>query len=382
LEEALDQAWLPNLPDVARQPSGVWPAQALERGIESGVIAAAAGVAPEQVQPASLDLRLDDHLFAVSASFLPGPRRTVAARLADLGAERIDIAEGAVLRRDRVYLAPLQESLSLRRRVSALANPKSSIGRLDVFCRVITDYGTTFDRVPERYQGPLWLEIAPRSFHVRVQKGSRLVQLRLKTGSPPGGEKFHRELSETVRLPRYPDEIEVVRDGGINLSVDLLGHDESPVVGYRARRVDAVIDIERIGAYPVADFWEPIPKPATGTLVLSQDEFHILATSEKVSVPPHLAADMVAYDTVVGEFRAHYAGFFDPGFGYGAQGSPGAPIVLEMRSHEVPFMLEHGQIVGRMLVERLTEPTERPYGAGIGSNYAGQRLTLAKQFVR
>lgn len=380
IDEAAQQPLLPSL-DIPRETrSGVWPAQRLKAAIELKEITALEPIAPEQVQPASIDLRLGTHAYQVGASFLPGRHMTVEEKLAMLTVERVDLQNGGVLRRGRVYLVPLMESLSLKKRVSGVANPKSSTGRLDVFCRVITDYGTEFDQVRERYVGPLWLEVAPRSFDVQVRQGTRLAQLRLKTGTPPSGDSFVKKMDDEVRIVRDEDGPANVKDGAIALSVDVQGDPATGLIGYRARKVADSIDMDKIGYYDVDRFWERIYRPDRGGAILETNEFYILATKETVAVPDHLAADMIAYDTLVGEFRVHYAGFFDPGFGYSSHGPEGAKIVLEVRAHEVPFMVEHGQIVGRVMVERLTEATSKPYGRDIGSSYQRQGLTLGKQF--
>lgn len=362
-------------------PSGIWPAQRLEQAIARGEIRIAGRPDEDQVQPASLDLRLGEEGWRIPASFLPGRGATVADRLARLGAERLDLGRDTVLRRGEVYLVRLLESLDLGRRIAGLANPKSSTGRLDVFCRVITDFGTEFDAIPAGYRGPLWLEIAPRSFHILVRRGSRLAQIRIRQGSPRGSHALIDRLNREIGLIRGAEGPADVKQGAIALSVDLAGRDSDGLVGYRAKATPTPVDIDRRDYYEIAEFWQEVARPADG-LVLEPDTFHILSTAETVAVPDSMAADMIAYDTLVGEFRVHYAGFFDPGFGYSGGHAEGTRIVLEMRSHEVPFILEHGQIVGRVLVERLTEPTDRPYGSRIGSNYVGQGLTLGKQFRR
>ncbi|MCG8543063.1 MAG: 2'-deoxycytidine 5'-triphosphate deaminase [Alphaproteobacteria bacterium] len=370
-----------NLPFFEEARTGILPAQSLRAAAAQGVIQSENDVLPEQIQPASIDLRLGGTAFRVPASFLPGPEMTVRDKLRILSEETIDIEDGAILHTDHVYIVPLQEHLRLRRRMSGVANPKSSTGRLDVFARVITDFGTEFDTVPDKYVGPLWLEIAPRSFNVMVRRGSRLAQLRLRAGSPRSSDTQVRELNEEARIVRY-EGTPNIKHSGLALSVDVLGEPISTVVGYRARKTDAPIDIDKVNFYEPDDFWERIVRPEQGGLVLQRDQFYILATKETVAVPHDVAADMVAYDTLVGEFRVHYAGFFDPGFGYSAADAPGAKIVLEVRSHEVPFMIEHGQIVGRVMLEQLTEKTDTPYGLGIGSSYHAQALTLGKQFKR
>ncbi len=379
------QDWLPHIEEPARR-SGIYPAQWYQGAIGRGEIVARREILPEQIQPASIDLRLGERAYRVAASFLPGPNARVADKLGPLTLEEIDLTEGAVLRRDSVYLVPLLESLDLKKRMSALANPKSSTGRLDVFARVITDQGSEFDTVAEQYEGPLWVEIAPRSFHIKVRTGSRLVQLRIKRGAPKPSARELRALMEEVGVVRGDGQegetIPDIRRSGISVSIDLRGDPRSGLIGYRARKTDAVIDLDKVDHYPVEDFWEPLMQPESGGLVLRPDDFHILVSKEALSVPADYAADMIAYDTFVGEFRVHYAGFFDPGFGYGEDGPRGARAVLEVRCHDVPFLVEDGQIMCRLLFERLTEPSERPYGSGIGSNYQYQGLALAKHFKR
>ncbi len=381
-EAARQQALpLPGAPAETRS-SGILPAQWIKGAIERRYIQALEEIDDGQIQPASLDLRLGPVAYRVSASFLPGPRSTVEDKLALLQTEKVDLTGGAVLRRGSVYIVRLMESLFLRKRISAFANPKSSTGRLDVFARLITDYGTEFDRIREQYKGPLWLEVSPRSFDVKVRQGSRLAQVRLRQGTPPSTDAFVRRLHEQVELARSDDGAAEVWQRGLVIRVDVTGEDGSGLVGYRARKADAYIDIDRTNYYDPEVFWDPVYRSERGGIVLKPDEFHILASKERIRLPLDCAADMVAYDTLVGEFRVHYAGFFDPGFGYGRSGGDGTRAVLEVRSHEVPFMIEDGQIVGRLLVERLTEETDRPYGGGIGSSYQHQGLTLAKQFRR
>ncbi|MCH8862862.1 MAG: 2'-deoxycytidine 5'-triphosphate deaminase [Proteobacteria bacterium] len=363
----------------ARQ-TGVWPAQQIRDACETGIIRARNPLDPAQIQPASLDLRLGETAYRVPASFLPGPAATVADKLEAFGAEAFSLEQGAVLCTGNVYIIPLQESLELRKRMSGLANPKSSTGRLDVFARVITDFGTEFDTIREGYRGPLWLEVAPRSFDVKLRTGSQLAQLRLKTGSPPSTSASVKRLDERAPIIAAEPGQADIKDGAIALSVDVVGDPDSGLVGYKARKASEYVDVDRVNYYDREVFWRPVYRPDAGGVVLKIDDFHILATKERIAVPSDHAADMVAYDTLVGEFRAHYAGFFDPGFGYVNEKRVGTPIVLEVRSHEVPFMVEDGQIVGRMEMERLCEPTDSPYGSGIGSSYQGQGLTLSKQF--
>lgn len=359
--------------------TGILPAHHLSAQLGEQILVSEA-VAPDQVQPSSIDLRLGAQAFRVPASFLPGRFNTVADRLEGLSEEVINLRGGAHLRRGEIYIVPLQESLALRRDFSGIANPKSSTGRLDIFTRLITDYGTEFDRVVESYRGPLYAEISPRSFDVIVGEGSRLLQLRLQCGYQAPSDANVRDLHERHAL--IPEETELdIKNAGIAIRVDVQGADSRGVVGFRAKKtVPEPIDLARIKGYDAADFWEPMFCGRYGGIVLEPDAFYILASKQSVCVPPDVAGEMVAYDTLVGEFRVHYAGFFDPGFGIHEDGRRGTRAVLEVRSHEVPFLIEDGQVMGRIVFHDLVEPPKVLYGGGIGSNYANQGLTLAKQF--
>lgn len=360
----------------AGRGSGILPSQAIRALIEAGEIASDDPALPEQVQPASLDLQLGSVAYRVRASFLPGRGRSVRQRIDELAMHEIDLTRGAVLETGCVYIVPLQERLALGARVSGLANPKSSTGRLNVFTRLIADGATEFDAVPAGYRGPLYAEIAPNAFSILVRPGVRLNQLRLRRGSPNLGDKALEKLHEEVGL--LGDEAAAEIRKGLVFTVDLAAEGGRPV-GYRARRHTGVIDLQRIGHYDPRDFWEPLPASPRRDLILDPNEFYILASRESVRIPPSYAAEMIPYDTQIGEFRVHYAGFFDPGFGWKAGGA-GTRAVLEVRSHEVPFVLEHGQAVGRLVYERLAAEPDQLYGAGIGSSYHSQALTLSKHF--
>jgi dCTP deaminase len=365
--------------DGASHTTGILPSQDIEYLIRaSREIVALEPIQPGQIQPASLDLRLGSVAWRVRASFLPGKNARVEDRLAELTMHKMDISEGAVLERGCVYIIPLLEGLALKRRTSAMGNPKSSTGRLDVFTRLITDYGTEFDRVREGYNGPLYAEVSPRTFSVLVRKGSHLSQIRIRRGSPPTGDETLRRLHEEHQLV---DSItaEEIRDG-VPVSVDLTGDRSGGVIGYKARNHAGLIDVDRVRHYEILDYWEPVHAPSRGGLVLDPSDFYILASRESVKVPPMLAAEMVAYDTLVGEFRVHYAGFFDPGFGDPQAGGQGSRAVLEVRSFEMPFVIEHGQVVGRLVYERLTAQPSKLYGAGLKSSYQRQGIALSKHF--
>ena len=356
------------------QKPGVLPAQSLKVLIASGAIAATLPVSPDQVQPASLDLRLGAVAYRVRASFLTGAGRTVAERLAEFTMHKVDLAGGAVLEKGCVYVVPLMERLALPQGLTAVANAKSSTGRLDLLTRTITDGGTEFDRIPEGYVGPLYAEVCPRSFSVLVRAGQKLNQIRFRSG--------HAVLSDAELVALNDEEPlvsgQAVISEGLGFSVDLKPA-TGDLLGYRAKPHTGVVDLDRIGHYPARDFWEEV-RASDGRIILDPGAFYILVSREAVTIPPDYAAEMAPYLAMVGEFRVHYAGFFDPGFGYAAAGGAGSRGVLEVRCHEAPFVLEHGQVVGRLVYERMAERPETLYGVGLASNYQGQGLKLAKQF--
>jgi dCTP deaminase len=330
-------------------------------------------LADDQVQPASLDLRLGGHAWRIRASFLPGAA-AVADRLPDFEMHRIELGQGAVLEKGCVYLVPLMERLDLPPEVSAVANAKSSTGRLDLFTRLIADRSAEFDRIEPGYSGPLYAEVSPRSFSVLVRPGMRLNQIRFRSGPPAIlSDAALRALDAEMRLVDGTAHI----DGGLGFSVDLARDGEQ--VGYRAKPHTGLIDLDRIGYYDPADYWEPV-RAEKGRIILDPGAFYILVSREAVHVPPGFAAEMAPYLAMVGEFRVHYAGFFDPGFGHAAAGGSGARGVLEVRCHEAPFALDHGQIVGRLVYERMQAEPDILYGRDVGSNYQGQGLKLSKHF--
>jgi dCTP deaminase len=356
---------------------GILPDRMIAGLAQAGAIVTARPFQPDQIQPASLDLRLGNVAYRVRASFLPGPHGSVGRRIADLKLHEIVLSDGAVLETGCVYIVPLQESLALPPDISASANPKSSTGRLDLFTRVIADSMRGFDRVEAGYRGPLYAEISPRTFPVLVREGSRLSQIRFRRGNAVLDADALQRLHDAERLVDNSDAD--MRDG-VAVGVDLAGLGPGKPVGYRAKRHTGLIDVERRNGYAVEEFWEPIAARADKTLILDPDEFYILASKEAVQVPPDFAAEMVPFDPLVGEFRVHYAGFFDPGFGYAGAGGTGSRAVLEVRSREVPFILEHGQIVGRLIYEKMLARPQTLYGQGIGSNYQAQGLKLSKHF--
>lgn len=358
--------------------AGILSDRAIRALFDGGKLAAGRPLDADQIQPASLDLRLGAKAYRVRASFLPGPNSAVEDKLARLSMHEIDLSDGAVLETGCVYIVPLLESLALPGEISASANPKSSTGRLDIFTRVMTDFGQEFDKIAAGYRGPLWLEVSPRTFPIVVRTGSRLSQIRFRQGQALLDETEVLDLhkAETLVASDTPN----VSGGGIALSIDLAGQGPDSLVGYRGKHHTAVIDVDKRAAQDVFDFWEPIHNRGSADLILDPDEFYILVSRESVHVPPLYAAEMTPFDPLVGEFRVHYAGFFDPGFGHSEAGGAGSRAVLEVRSHEVPFILEHGQIVGRLVYERMLERPAALYGSGLGSNYQAQGLKLSKHF--
>ena len=354
--------------------TGVLPDHAIRRLIDDAAITATPAILPEQVQPASLDLRLGDVAYRVRASFLAGSGQTVRDRLREFEMHRVDLSNGAVLEKGCVYVVPLMEGLALPEGVQAVANAKSSTGRLDLLTRMITDGGVEFDRVAPGYAGPLYAEICPRSFSVLVRPGMRLNQIRFREGQAVLSDDELRARHARVALVSG----DAVISDGLGFSVDLKPG-EGDLVGYRAKPHSGVIDLDRIGAYDPAEFWEEI-RTRQGRIILDPGAFYILVSREAVHIPPDCAAEMAPYLAMVGEFRVHYAGFFDPGFGHDAAGGAGSRGVLEVRCHEAPFVLEHAQVVGRLVYERMAAVPETLYGAGIKSNYQGQGLKLSKHF--
>ncbi|MBO6717672.1 MAG: 2'-deoxycytidine 5'-triphosphate deaminase [Rhizobiaceae bacterium] len=357
--------------------TGILPDRDIAALFETGALVSERRPDGDQIQPASLDLRLGSTAYRVRASFLPGERHKVADKLTALKLHEIDLSGGAVLETGCVYIVPLMESLALPHDVAASANPKSSTGRLDIFTRVMTDNGREFDKIPAGYHGPLYMEVSPRTFPIVVRAGSRLAQIRFRRGAPllSEGDLAALHRSETLVASDEPN----ISGSGIALSIDLRG-DDSGLVGYRAKHHTGLIDVDLKAAHDILDFWDPLYARGPGELVLDPDEFYILASREAVHVPPDYAAEMTPFDPLVGEFRVHYAGFFDPGFGHSEAGGTGSRAVLEVRSHEVPFILEHGQTVGRLVYEHMLSRPEKLYGTALSSNYQAQGLKLSKHF--
>jgi dCTP deaminase len=366
--------------------AGVLPAQRLREAVaQEWIVAGAWRILKESIQPASIDLRLGERAWALRCSFLPDSDSTVEQKIEDLAFEQIDLRDGATLERDRPYLVPLIEELRLPGHVRAKANPKSSTGRLDVFTRVLTDRNHRFDEIAAGYRGKLYLEVVPRTFAIRVQTGLALNQVRLAEGDGRLGDSELLALHEQLPL-LYRDEEPLAQSSlslgdGLFLSLDASGGSDS-TVGYRAKKNSLPIDLTRIGALRWQDYWEPVHPEAKQRIVLEPEVFYLLLSAEGVRIPPSYAAEMLAYDPTAGELRTHYAGFFDPGFGYARSGEPGGSrAALEVRARDVSFMVEHGQPVCKLAFERMVEEPDVLYGSDVGSNYQGQQTMLSKHFL-
>jgi dCTP deaminase len=376
-------------PDMVASPlidartTGILPSQWLESLAANGCVRAATPISANQIQASSIDLRLGSVAYEVNASFLPGNNATVERKLQDLRLRTIDLSSSALLEKGKVYIVPLQEELFLPEGYSGKANPKSSVGRLGVFTRLITDYGSAFEEIRTAYKGKLYAEIVPLTFSVYVREGTRVNHLRLRRGKPQQFDKTLEDLHEEQPLVYSQDEspLDPVIRRGLNLTVDLQGIDGSDVVGYRAKQGAPPIDIDRVNYYAPEDYWDIIRRSERRSIVLTPGEFYILTSKQKVTVPPHMAAEMVPFDTSVGEFRMHYAGFFDPGFGWSPEKTTGNHAVMEVRSHEIKSLLEDGQEVIRLTYEPLLEQPAKLYGTSeTGSSYRAQKLTLSKHF--
>jgi dCTP deaminase len=385
--------------------TGILPSQEIRELIRNGKIRCpeSAPIGDGQIQPASMDLRLGNVAYRIQASFLPGRSSTIERKIKDLCLAEIDLSKPALLERDAVFIVPLVESLALPSDIGGKANPKSTTGRLDIFTRLITDGGLEFERVPTGYRGGLYVEIVSRTFPIVVGAGTKLNQLRFVRGNPPSGDGVLEQLAERERLVYYdngdaPAEAVVERgldklppegdsaarayiDRGLRTTIDLEGVRGSSIVAYKARRNCPPVDLSKVGAHEAAEFWEPIASPGPKGLVLDPGDFYLLSSKERFCVPAGWAAEMEPFDQSSGDFSVHYAGFFDPGFGYGTGGEiKGTRGVLEVRAHEVPILLEDRQIVGRLVYHRMADIPDKLYGQQIGSSYQQQGLALSKQF--
>lgn len=379
-------------PDAAREPrkTGILPSQEIRELIQNRKILSLAPIDDAQIQPASIDLRLGNVAYRVQASFLPSRASTIKTKINDLKLAEIDLTKPTLLERGAVFVIPVIETLALPFDVSGAANPKSTTGRLDIFTRLVTEGGMDFEehelqfeQVPKGYKGELYVEIVSRTFPIILQAGAKLTQLRFVRGKPPAAtdnalERFEEGL---VYYENGDAPAKAVLDAGLLMSIDLTGAGGSSVVAYKAKRNCPPVDLSKAGAHETAQFWDAITAPARRRLVLDPGDFYILASRERISVPANWAAEMTQFDPSIGEFSVHYAGFFDPGFGYGTNGEiKGTKAVLEVRAHEVPILLEDSQVVGRLMYHKMASIPDKLYGQAIGSSYQQQGLALSKQF--
>lgn len=376
-------------PDVEREApppftTGVLPAQAIQELMRSGRLMADVPIDDTQIQPASIDLRLGPIAYRVRASFLPGRFATVMDRIRALHMADLDLSTPAVLEKGCIYIVPVLERVNLPQDMSARANPKSTTGRLDIFTRLITDYGVEFEQVPAGYTGQLYVEVVSRTFTVILGAETKLNQLRFIRGKPGTPDSVVSALHDEEVLVYTEDDNPAAAqiDKGLKISMSLQGDANSNVVAYKAKKNAPAVDLSKVDFYPPEEFWDAVREPKSKAIILDPGDFYILASKERVRVPPQFAAEMVAFDPSMGEFRIHYAGFFDPGFGYGISDIRGTRAVLEVRAHEVPFLIEDGQIVGRLQYMRLLSRPEKIYGLDIGSSYQCQVLALSKQFKK
>ena len=352
--------------------------------IRNGKIRSPAEISNDQIQPASIDLRLGNIAYRVKASFIPSRKFLISSKIRELQLEVIDLSQPALLDAGGVFIVPLIESLELPADMRGRANPKSTTGRLDIFTRLMADGSGRFEAVPKGYSGNLYVEIVPQTFPIIVREGTKLNQIRFFRGDPERNDEALRLLSRQGKLIYKENgdaSTEIVIDDGLRISIDLQGDEQDNIVAYKAKKGCSPIDLTKVGAYDVEEFWEPILALNPKSLVLNPNDFYILASKQRVGVPPRYAAEMEQYDSSIGEFTVHYAGFFDPGFGYGDRGEiKGTKAVLEVRAHEVPIILEDGQEVGRLTYLKMADRPLKLYGQGIGSSYQQQGLALSKQF--
>jgi dCTP deaminase len=367
------------------QGTGILPSQFIGDLITSSRLLSSQPIDDAQIQPASIDLRLGPLAYRVRASFLPGKNSTVAGKLRNLALAEVDLSREPIFEKGCVYIVPLMEELALPSEMSAKANPKSTTGRLDIFTRLITDGGEEFEKVPRGYRGKLYVEIVSRTFPIAVTSGMRLNQLRFIRGKERVSDKMLTSLDRQEGLVYNDDEETASRANiqqGLWIRLDLRGDNDNEIVAFKAKRNAPVIHLNKVAFYDPEDFWEPIYGRANKGAILDPGDFYLLASKEKIRVPPSFAAEMVPFDPTIGEFRIHYAGFFDPGFGYGSSDIRGTKAVLEVRAHEVPILMEDNQKVGRLIYSELMEVPKKIYGPSIGSSYQQQGLALSKQFKR
>jgi dCTP deaminase len=384
MKEATPLALFSEMTQAEPRRAGILPSQEIRELIRNGKIRSRVEIADEQIQPASIDLRLGNVAYRIRASFLPNGKSPIGPKIRELQLAELDLSQPALLGTGDVFIVPLVESLALPPDMSGRANPKSTTGRLDIFTRLMTECGAEFEEVPQGYSGDLYVEIVSRTFPIIVRAGTKVNQLRFFRGNPQSDDEQLRKLARRRQLVYYENGEApgkpVIREG-LRVSVDLQGDEKQCIVAYKAKKQCSPIDLAKMNAYDVREFWDPIPAEEPKSLVLNPADFFLMASKERIGVPPDYAAEMEPYDPSIGEFTVHYAGFFDPGFGHGTAGEiKGTKAVLEVRVHEVPILLEDGQTVGRLIYHRMADRPDKVYGQGIGSSYQQQGLALSKQF--
>ncbi len=324
-----------------------------------------------QIQPASLDLSLSEECYEIKHSFL-SHKTTVRRKLKDLIIKKINLNKEFIFKKDKTYIVKLNESLNLKNNIFGHCNPKSSTGRLDIFCRTIVDFAEEYEKIPNNYQGEIFLEITSRSFDVAFKKGNCLNQLRLIMGNQYYlSDEQLKKIKTKLKITNFKKNTLKINNG-VKISVDL---SNSKTIAYVAKNNTPVLKFSKIKSHKINDFWKAI-KNIDNSLLIEKNKFYILKSKEKVIIPDNLAGEMIPYDTGIGDFRAHYAGFFDPGFGM----PNGTYAVLEVKTNEIPFLLEDGQTIARIKYEKLNKNSNIVYGKDIKSNYQNQGLKLSKHF--
>ncbi|MCA8956797.1 MAG: 2'-deoxycytidine 5'-triphosphate deaminase [Planctomycetes bacterium] len=361
---------------------GILVYQQIRDLVASGCLSSNPAISPAQIQPSSLDLRLATRGYRVRSGFLP-ERCSVSERLEETTLYAFDLTDGAILEKGNCYVIPLLEQIVEPLPYEIRANPKSSTGRLDLFTRVLVDHHGRFEQVPPGYVGPMFLEVVPRSFPVRVRTGLSLCQIRFSTGHAVLTDDELR--AEYARRPLLLDDhgapipLDQARiDNGLCMGVaiqrdlDLRSH-----IGFVARRYTGVLDMAADNQHEHHEFFELIHEPVNHRYIVEPEEFYIFASKERIRVPRHLAAEMAPYEIGIAELRTNYAGFFDNGFG----GEHGTRAVLEVRPHDVPFLVEDGQVFFKLRFFKTSEAPQVAYGdAKLESHYQGQGLKLSKHF--
>ena len=328
-----------------------------------------------QIQPSSLDLTLSEECYEIEASFL-SPNHNIRDKLNNIINKKIDLNEVYIFKKNITYIVRLNEKLNLKNDIFGKCNPKSSTGRLDIFCRAILNFSDEYEKIPLNYNGEIFLEITPRSFNIALIKGDSLNQMRLiyQNHDYVDDESLHNFHNiDPIIFDEFGNTNVADISSGLKISVDLKKINKTSA--YIAKDNAPVLHYDKINSHKVADFWDTI-KTKDDYLIIKPGKFYILKSKQKIRIPKTMAGEMKPYDTGIGDFRVHYAGFFDPGFG-----DPfGSYAVLEVKTNEVPFILNDGQVIAKIQYEKLNKETKVVYGSNIKSNYQNQELALSKHF--